>query len=468
MRRLDFRISDTETLNWIMSYGKIGHLGIIDEEGYPRIVPLNFVWLDGAVYFHGALDGEKFEIFKTQPKVTFGVDIPYSTIPSYWSAKEYACPATIFFKSAHIRGTGTLVENVTEKAKALQSMMEKDQPEGGYKPITIDEPLYQGPLKKTAVFKIVPVQIDVKVKFGQNLNPTARQNLIAKLEERNQGKDRETAEEIRKTMGSYQSSEQSIEYLHKYMSMPSEESLILLLVKNRIRFSSPARFNDPFDCKVLFNPDVCDDETVLKFHENAGRPINGQISEEDKEKWKSNLLDKAKVDLQPEIDNGMGVLCLTTKPDNILMWAHYAKDHEGICLQFNKKIIEEWAKANATWTTFDYVRYSNGFNTIKDFVDAFPNNMGNFIFKKAEDWRYENEWRILVDLKQNAEALVGYHCKWPENALTGIIFGLSSKKENRERICKLIKKYKPSINLYVAERKRNAFGLDIIPLASAS
>lgn len=200
MRRADFQNSDQETLNWIMSYGKIGHLGIIDEEDYPRIVPLNFVWMNGAVYFHGALDGEKFEIFKTNPKVTFSVDMPYSLIPSYWTSKDYACPASIFYKSAHIRGEGTFVEDLAEKAKVLQSMMEKDQPEGGYKPITIDEPLYQGPLKKTAVFKIVPFQIDVKVKFGQNLNPTARQNLIAKLEERNEGMDRETAEEIRKTL----------------------------------------------------------------------------------------------------------------------------------------------------------------------------------------------------------------------------------------------------------------------------
>lgn len=200
MRRSDFQISDPETLNWIMTHGKIGHLGIIDTEGYPRIVPLNFVWMDGAVYFHGALDGEKFEIFKSQPKVTFSVDMPYSMMPSYWSAKDYACPASIYFKSAHIRGTGTLVEDVGEKAKALQTMMEKDQPEGGYKPITVDEPLHQGPLKKTAVFKIVPAQIDVKAKFGQNLNATARQNLIAKLEERNDWMDRQTAEEIRKTL----------------------------------------------------------------------------------------------------------------------------------------------------------------------------------------------------------------------------------------------------------------------------
>lgn len=200
MRRADFQISNPEALTWIMSHGKIGHLGIIDAEGYPRIVPLNFVWLDGAVYFHGALDGEKFEIFKTNPKVTFSVDIPYSLIPSYWTSKDYACPASIYYKSAHIRGAGTFVEDIAEKAKALQTMMEKDQPEGGYKPITVDEPLYQGPLKKTAIFKIVPLQVDVKVKFGQNLNPTARQNLIAKLEERNEGMDRETAEEIRKTL----------------------------------------------------------------------------------------------------------------------------------------------------------------------------------------------------------------------------------------------------------------------------
>ena len=78
--------------------------------------------------------------------------------------------------------------------------MEKYQPEGGYKPISLSEPLYEKPLQKVAVFRIDPIQIDIKQKFGQNLSSKAWLDLIAKLESRNQGSDQQTADEIKKTL----------------------------------------------------------------------------------------------------------------------------------------------------------------------------------------------------------------------------------------------------------------------------
>ena len=200
MRRREFQSDNPEEFDWITQSGSVGHLGIMDSGGFPRIVPLNFVALNQCVYFHGALDGEKFEIFQSSPKVTFNIAIPYSVIPSYWVAKDYACPATTYFKSVHIRGYGKIVETLEEKAIALQAFMEKYQPEGGYKPISLSEPLYEKPLQKVAVFRIDPIQIDIKEKFGQNLSSKARLDLIAKLESRNQGSDQQTADEIRKTL----------------------------------------------------------------------------------------------------------------------------------------------------------------------------------------------------------------------------------------------------------------------------
>lgn len=67
----------------------IGHLGLVD--GYPRINPLNFVAVGWDIYFHGSLEGEKYNLFKDNPKATFSVDHPYSFIPSYWISEKYAC-----------------------------------------------------------------------------------------------------------------------------------------------------------------------------------------------------------------------------------------------------------------------------------------------------------------------------------------------------------------------------------------
>jgi nitroimidazol reductase NimA-like FMN-containing flavoprotein (pyridoxamine 5'-phosphate oxidase superfamily) len=198
MRRKELA-GNIEEFDAITGASEVGYLGIIDAEGWPRVVPVNFVAVEGVVYFHGAKAGEKYTLFRAGPRVTFSVDVPYSIIPSYWFDDADGCNVSAFYKSVHIRGRGSLVEDVEEKAGALQRMMEKYQPEGGYAPIT-DVALYEKDLRRTAVFRIDPEQISMKVKFGQNLRRKVRERLIAKLEERAEGMDIVTAEEIRKTL----------------------------------------------------------------------------------------------------------------------------------------------------------------------------------------------------------------------------------------------------------------------------
>ncbi|MBI2420149.1 MAG: pyridoxamine 5'-phosphate oxidase family protein [Ignavibacteriales bacterium] len=197
MRRSEFTVTDKEEFNALANEITVGTLGIMTAGGYPRVVPLNFVFTMEALYFHGADAGEKFEEFLKSPMVTFCIFKEYSLIPSYWVARDYACPATAFFKSALIKGTGSIVPDVIEKAKVLQALMEKYQPEGNYKPITAEESLYKKALEEVAIYKITPGTIDMKFKFGQQYSETKKLSLIEKLEARNIGIDAETAQEIR-------------------------------------------------------------------------------------------------------------------------------------------------------------------------------------------------------------------------------------------------------------------------------
>jgi len=96
----------------------IGQLGVVDEMDYPRIIPVNFTEFDGNIFFHGAQEGEKYNLYLKKPKVTFSVYKPYSYIPSYYMS-EQACTATIFFKSVHIRGKGLMNDNLEEKKLLL-------------------------------------------------------------------------------------------------------------------------------------------------------------------------------------------------------------------------------------------------------------------------------------------------------------------------------------------------------------
>jgi nitroimidazol reductase NimA-like FMN-containing flavoprotein (pyridoxamine 5'-phosphate oxidase superfamily) len=197
VRRSELQCDDPAEVEAVLAVGEVGYLGLVDALGYPRVVPLNFVFTDGRVYFHGAREGEKFTLFESDPKVTFAVAGPHTVVPSYWFASESACPATALFKSVHLRGRGTIVTDTQEKADALQRLMEKYQPEGGHQPITATEEPNRSVLQHTGVFRIDPVQIDLKIKLAQALGAAKRRDLIARLEERNRGQDREVAEAMR-------------------------------------------------------------------------------------------------------------------------------------------------------------------------------------------------------------------------------------------------------------------------------
>ena len=99
MRRSDYSAKDNGQIETIAFNSEVGYLGIIDPNEIARTVPLNFILKDNAIFFHGADEGEKFNYFSTYPNVSFSIIEPYSMIPSYWVARDYACPATQFYKS---------------------------------------------------------------------------------------------------------------------------------------------------------------------------------------------------------------------------------------------------------------------------------------------------------------------------------------------------------------------------------
>ncbi len=72
MRRVRQQLSDQET-EAILQRGKTGVLAVNGDGGYPYAVPVNYVWKDGKIYFHGAKAGHKFDAMARDGKVSFCV-----------------------------------------------------------------------------------------------------------------------------------------------------------------------------------------------------------------------------------------------------------------------------------------------------------------------------------------------------------------------------------------------------------
>lgn len=198
MRRKEFDIDDPAAFNFISGQAEVGYLGVITTDGYPRVIPVNFASEGRIIYFHGASAGEKFDLLQKSPKVTFSIDITYSFIPSHWFSKENGCNATMFYKSALVKGVGRVVSGEAEKIAGLNLLMEKYQPEGGYLPMDESLDIYRKVIKATALYKIEPDEISVKINFRRKSSKEYNLNLIDKLRERGTPVDLKTAAEIEK------------------------------------------------------------------------------------------------------------------------------------------------------------------------------------------------------------------------------------------------------------------------------
>jgi uncharacterized protein len=198
VRRNEFNVENQEEIRAFLHEMSFGYLASSGEDGWPHLTPLNYVYLNGHIYFHGSHKGEKMRDIAACGRVAFAVAKEYAIIPSYYSDPHMACPASAFFKSVHIRGTAGRVTDLSEKAAVLSALMGKLQPEGGFDPITPDDPRYVRELKAVAVVRLSIEEMTAKFKFGQNMDEGRRETVISKLQERNRPDDGETAELMRK------------------------------------------------------------------------------------------------------------------------------------------------------------------------------------------------------------------------------------------------------------------------------
>lgn len=97
MRRLDKQITDIAEIDHILSSAALCHLAMVDD-GEPYIVPMNFGYAEGALYFHSAPEGRKIDVIRKNPGVCFNVIGKYDLVTAKnacsWSARYTSVSGT--------------------------------------------------------------------------------------------------------------------------------------------------------------------------------------------------------------------------------------------------------------------------------------------------------------------------------------------------------------------------------------
>lgn len=118
MRRIRQLLNDEEAKK-ILANGTHGVLAVSGDDDYPYAVPLSYVYANGSLYFHSAVQGHKVDALRRNPKTSFCVVERDEIRPA-----EY----TTYFRSVIAFGHVTILESDEEKMAALRQIGERYNP----------------------------------------------------------------------------------------------------------------------------------------------------------------------------------------------------------------------------------------------------------------------------------------------------------------------------------------------------
>lgn len=286
--------------------------------------------------------------------------------------------------------------------------------------------------------------------------------------------------------------------LYKYV-VPER---IDILKNASLRFSQPAALNDPFEMKPHFEV-LAEDQTIKEvFYTNSelqqGFEIGCSMIEEvftqlahmfPDDDISQSALKKIKKELPPpellkkevqqnypqiveellelmknnmplvknvlftKFGESIGVLSLTEKHDNILMWSHYANSYKGFVIEFDEKheFFSQHRYPEKSFGGLRKVEYSDFRPKAHSLIDLTPREV--FLIK-SKQWEYEQEWRMLVSFEGvsglgldskgkpilDDDGLPVCLLPIPPSCIIGVIFGSRMSDTNKNAVSKLLLK----------------------------
>lgn len=114
-------IEDRARLEEIIRACKTCSVGLVDLEGNPYVVPMNFGYRDGVFYLHSGPEGGKLEMLARNSRVCIllvrGDELVYQSA-------RMACSYSMRSESVMCRGNVEFVDDMDEKRRALDIIMQ--------------------------------------------------------------------------------------------------------------------------------------------------------------------------------------------------------------------------------------------------------------------------------------------------------------------------------------------------------
>lgn len=236
-----------------------------------------------------------------------------------------------------------------------------------------------------------------------------------------------------------------------------------VLTKSEIFFSSPRRFNDPYDCGLPFNQDPDDfiPEKIMEKLESLAQKQFPQYAN-DEVKLKEECAKQLMLIMQApseyfqtnygykaeDLSKMYGVLSLTPHPGNFLMWSHYSNSHSGFVVGFNtKKLVQQ------AFGKFKKVNYTDEIPIISMLDTTDHSLMDKLIYTKALSWNYEDEFRITKIIKPDTTST------FTNDTIETIYLGCKMSYTHKIEIIEVVRQKFSHVEVYEMGLSKKSFEL---------
>ncbi len=254
------------------------------------------------------------------------------------------------------------------------------------------------------------------------------------------------------------------------------------LLRKRIFLSSAAFLNDPYDFSpVVEESPIKDTVSHVKgrkkkgiisrerYSELAGRKVTRAEFRRQERKFR-NPVTAAKVEsaltqrMFAEHRSMSKVACFSEILHNNPMWAHYANNHQGVCVEFdvNWQLDDEtsyfplkvlYSSSRPQLCTLELLEYMERSESPDV---ATMETMEKLCLTKAEDWAYEREWR-LVDHYNGPASYVTVPALSPAR----LVFGVNADPSVVDRV---YDQFGSRVEICRAVLSESAFDFSTVPL----
>lgn len=251
--------------------------------------------------------------------------------------------------------------------------------------------------------------------------------------------------------------------LYKYIT----EKRLSILGNGLIRFTQPQAFNDPFELKPhiysLASKSFLEDDfnrnfdaslrevyekQPIKFKKATPFSVFATLAMSKRDGILSSVIEMAK-HFTPQIkelvheglEKNIGILSLTEKDNNLLMWAHYANSHKGLVVEFDEthRFFNQKKSEKNESMCLKKVEYSSQ----RPSLELSQVESINSFLVKGNAWEYEQEWRMLHPLAE-ADSIIEnqphdiHLFKVPFLAIKSVLIGVRATEETRKELTRII------------------------------